>query len=156
MKKLSRTFYLGASDLKELTELIGDKAPCKNCIVQATCYESYIDDDNDIVIDLKEPCEDAMDWFITAEIIDDEIDDFLRKRDGSLLSSEDIITIIKHWNDPYEYLEERTGIPFNAINRIGKYINELDEYLCYTEEINREEIIILKDIIEEAFKYLKK
>ena len=73
MKKLSISFYLRASDLKELAELIGHQPACNKCVVQASCYESYIDEYYDTIIDLKEPCEDAMDWFLKAEIIDDEI-----------------------------------------------------------------------------------
>lgn len=156
MKKLSISFYLRASDLEELAELIGHQPACNKCVVQASCYESYIDEYYDTIIDLKEPCEDAMDWFLKAEIIDDEIFEFLRKRDGCLLSSEDIITIIKCWGSRNACLEEKTGIPSSTINRIGKYINELDEYLCCTDEIDSEEIIILKDNIEEALEYFKK
>jgi hypothetical protein len=155
MIKYLKSFCLTATNLKELAELTGHQAPCKKCIVQATCYESYIDDDNGIVIDLKDPCEDAVKWFITASYIDDEIYHFLRKKDGSLLSSGDIITIIKYWYDPDVFLEEKTGIPASVINRIGKYINGLDKYYCWTEEIDIEENIILKDTIEEALKYFK-
>jgi len=156
MEKLTRPFDLEKSDLKALAKLIGRQPPCKNCIVQASCYESYFDFNYDLIIDLKHPCEDAIDWFVRAEIINYEIEEFMLKRDGSLLSSEDIIKIIKHWDDPDEFLEKKMGIPFAKIVRIGSYINELDKNSCDTEKIDEEKILILKDIIEEALKYFKK
>ena len=155
MEKLTTSFDLEKSDLKALAKLIGRQPPCKTCIVQASCYESYFDFRDNLIIDLKHPCENAIDWFERAEIINHEIKEFMLKRDGSLLSSEDIIEIIKAWDDPDEFLEEKIGISFAKIVRIGSYIEKLKNGFCWTERIDDYEIIILKDRIEKALKYFK-
>jgi len=157
MEKLDEPFMIRSRNYKEIVEYI-DQPPCKKmkkCLVQATCYESSIDEDDDISINLNRPCEEAMDWFITAEIIDEELE-LLRKEDGSILSAEDIIKIISYWNCDSMLLEKLIGLSFSAINKIGTFINELNSDYCSTNKIDCKKVIIIIDPIEEAFENLKR
>ena len=155
MREVTTPFDLGKYDFKELAEIIGRQPPCINCLVQATCYETFIDCFDDLIIDLKLPCEDAMAWFTRAENINLELEGIMHKGNGSLISSEDIIEIIKNWNYSKGSLEEKTDMPFHLIVRVGSYINKLDNRFCCTEKIDDEEVYLLKKEIEEALKYFK-
>ena len=156
MEKLDGPFMIRSRNYKEIVEYI-DQPPCKKikCLVQATCYESSSDEDNDIMINLNGPCEEAMDWFITAEIIDDELQ-LLRKEDGTILSAEDLKKIIRYWDGGMVFLEEVIGLPFSTINKIGIYINKRDSKYCSTNKIRSEDVKILNDLIDEAFEFLNK
>ena len=150
-------FMIKIANYKEIVEFIGHP-PCEksSCLVRMTCFDVSIwEDDDDIVIELGGPCEEARDWFITAEIIDDELE-LLRKEDGSIISAEDIKKIIKYWDCDAIFLEEGIGLPFSTINKIGTYINELNSDFCSTEKIDSKEVIIMTEPIEEAFEYLER
>ena len=130
------------------------KPPCWNCLVRVRCFNPVIDENYPYEIILKQPCDEANEWFIIAEYLGDFIYAYQEMPDG-LLRIEDIKKIIQLGeNEDIEDLARKFEVSNSAMNAFEDFVKELHVLLSsfYEDEIMEE---FIKPLVEDQSKMLE-